>query len=92
MSTLGVVIASAVAPRVLTIILVLTVILLGSLGLELTGGAELALFGGYEGVLTGALVVYLAFALLINEMFGKTPSRWQTISLLIERKRSWICR
>ena len=71
MFTLGLVIASAVAPRVLTIILVLTVILLGSLGLELTGGAELALFGGYEGVLTGALVVYLAFAFLINEMFGK---------------------
>jgi succinate-acetate transporter protein len=39
--------------------------------LELTGGAELALFGGYEGVLTGVLVVYLAFAFLINEMFGK---------------------
>lgn len=71
MFTLGLVIASAVAPRVLTIILVLTVILLGSLGLELTGGAELALFGGYEGVLTGVLVVYLAFAFLINEMFGK---------------------
>ena len=71
MFTLGLVIASAVAPRVLTIILVLTVILLGSLGLELTGGAELALFGGYEGVLTGALVVYLAFAFLINEMFRK---------------------
>ena len=59
-------IASAVAPRVLTIILVLTVILLGSLGLELTGGAELALFGGYESVLSGALAVYLAF--LINEI------------------------
>jgi len=56
---------------VLTIILVLTVILLGSLGLELTGGAEVILFGGYEGVLTGALVVDLAFAFLINEMFGK---------------------
>ena len=55
----------------LTIILVLTVILLGSLGLELTGGAEVILFGGYEGVLTGALVVDLAFAFLINEMFGK---------------------
>ena len=51
--------------------MVLTVILLGSMGLELTGGAELALFGGYEGVLTGALVVYFSFAFLINEMFGK---------------------
>jgi len=66
------VIASAVAPRVLTIILVPTVILLGSLGLgALTGSAELALFGGYEGILTGALAVYLAFAFLINEMLGK---------------------
>jgi len=69
--TLGLVIASSVAPRVLTIVLVFTVILLGSLGLELTGGAELALFGGYERVLTGGLVVYLAFTFLINEMFGK---------------------
>ena len=59
-------IASSVAPRVLTIVLVFTVILLGSLGLELTGGAELALFGGYESVLSGALAVYLAF--LINEI------------------------
>ena len=60
-------IAAAVAPRVLTIILVLTVILLGPLGLgALTGGAELALFGGYESVLSGALAVYLAF--LINEI------------------------
>ena len=64
-------IASSVAPRVLTIVLVFTVILLGSLGLELTGGAELALFGGYERVLTGALVVYLAFTFLISEMFGE---------------------
>ena len=62
-------IASSVAPRVLTIVLVFTVILLGSLGLELTGGAELALCGGYERVLTGGLVVYLAF--LISEMFGE---------------------
>ncbi|MHB8275572.1 MAG: acetate uptake transporter family protein [Dermatophilaceae bacterium] len=72
MFTLGLVIASAVAPRVLTIILVLTVILVGPLGFgALTGGAELALFGGYESILNGALVVYLAFAFLINEMFGK---------------------
>ena len=56
----------------LTTILVLTVILPGPLGIgALTESAELALFGGYEGVLTGALVVYLAFAFLINEMFGK---------------------
>ena len=71
MFTLGLVMASSVAPRVLTIVLVFTVILLGSLGFELTGGAELALFGGDERVLTGALVVYLAFTFLINEMFGE---------------------
>lgn len=71
--TLGLVIASTVAPRVLTIILVLTVILLGSLGLgAITGSEALSLFGGYEGILTGALAVYLAFAFLINEMYGKT--------------------
>lgn len=52
--------------------LVFTVILLGSLGLgALTGSAALRLFGGYEGILTGALAVYLAFAFLINEMYGK---------------------
>jgi succinate-acetate transporter protein len=53
--TLGLAIASMVAPKLLTIILVLTVILLGSLGL---------------GALTGVLAIYLAFAFLINEMFG----------------------
>ena len=86
--------AAAVAPRVLAFILVLTVILLGPLGLgALTESAELALFGGYEDILTGALVVYLAFAFLINEMFGrKHLPRWQTVSRLTERKRSWICR
>jgi succinate-acetate transporter protein len=70
--TLGLVIASTVAPRVLTIILILTVILLASLGLgAITGSEALSLFGGYEGILTGALAVYLAFAFLINEMYGK---------------------
>lgn len=69
--TFGLVIASTVAPKVLTIILVLTVILLTSLGLgALTGNAALSLFGGYEGVLTGGLAIYLAFAFLINEMHG----------------------
>lgn len=71
--TIGLLIASVVAPSVLTIILGLTVILLGSLGLgAVTGNASLGRFGGYEGVLTGALAVYLAFAFLINEMYGKT--------------------
>lgn len=71
--TIGLVIASTVAPSVLTIILILTVILLGSLGIgALTGEAAISTFGGYEGVLTGALAIYLAFAFLINEMFGKS--------------------
>lgn len=70
--TLGLVVASAVAPGVLTVILALTVVLLGSLGLgALTGSEGFHLFGGYEGVLTGALAIYLAYAFLINEMFGK---------------------
>lgn len=59
----------------LTIILVLTVILLRSLGLgALTGSAALELFDGQEGVPNGALAVYRAFAFLINEAFGKASS------------------
>lgn len=70
--TVGLMIASTVAPRVLTIILALTVVLLGSLGIgAITGNAAISLFGGYEGILTGALAIYLAFAFLINEMYGK---------------------
>jgi succinate-acetate transporter protein len=70
--TIFLVFASAVAPKVLTIILILTVVLLGSLGASyLTGNAALGLFGGYEGILTGALAMYMAFASLLNEMWGK---------------------
>jgi uncharacterized protein len=70
--TIFLVIASMVAPRVLTIILMLTVVLLGSLGIgALTGNAALSLFGGYEGILTGGLAMYMAFAVLLNEMWGK---------------------
>lgn len=71
--TLGLLIASVVAPGVLTVILALTVVLLGSLGLgALTGNAGISLFGGIEGIVTGALAVYLAFAFLINESFDKS--------------------
>jgi uncharacterized protein len=70
--TIFLVFASMVAPKVLTIILMLTVVLLGSLGVSyLTGNAALGLFGGYEGILTGALAMYMAFASLLNEMWGK---------------------
>lgn len=86
--TIFLMIASTVAPKVLTIILFLTVILLGSLGLaNLTGNAGLALFGGYEGILTGAMAMYMAFAVLLNEMWGKnvlplgTPFRKQSVSV-----------
>jgi hypothetical protein len=70
--TIFLVFASTVAPRVLTIILMLTVVLLGSLGLgALTGNAALSLFGGIEGIITGGLAMYMAFAVLLNEMWGK---------------------
>ena len=67
--------ASTVAPKVLTIILLLTIVLLGSLGIgAITDNASLTKFGGYEGVLTVALAIYLAFAFLINETHGN--SKW----------------
>lgn len=70
--TIFLVLASMVAPRVLTIILMMTVVLLGSLAIgNLTGNAALVAFGGFEGILTGALAMYMAFAVLLNEMWGK---------------------
>lgn len=71
--TLFLMIASTVAPKILTIILAFTVVLLGSLGLgALMGDASLSAFGGWEGIITGALAMYMAFAVLLNEMWGKT--------------------
>jgi succinate-acetate transporter protein len=50
-----------------------TILLLGSLGLgALTGNASLSAFGGGIGIVTGALAMYMAFASLLNEMWGKT--------------------
>lgn len=70
--TIFLAIASAVAPKVLTIILIFTIALLGSLGLgALTGNAALSSFGGGIGIVTGALAMYMAFASLLNEMWGK---------------------
>jgi succinate-acetate transporter protein len=64
--------ASTVAPRVLTIVLMLTVVLLGSLALSnILGIAALGLFGGIVGIITGGLAMYLAFAFLLNEMHNK---------------------
>jgi succinate-acetate transporter protein len=71
--TIFLAIASTVAPRVLTIVLMLTVVLLGSLALSnILGIAALGLFGGIVGIITGALAMYLAFAFLLNEMHSKT--------------------
>ncbi len=71
--TIGLAAASVVAPRVLTLVLVLTAVLLGSLGIgALAESSAINRFGGFEGILTGALAIYLAFAFLINEMYGKT--------------------
>lgn len=73
--TAGLAIASTVAPKVLTIILLMTIVLLGSLGIgAINDMASLSKFGGYEGILTGALAIYLAFAFLINETHGN--SKW----------------
>jgi hypothetical protein len=60
------------APRVLTYVLSLTIVLLGTLGVgAITGSAAISTFGGYVGVITGGLAIYLAFAFLINEMFAR---------------------
>lgn len=71
--TLGLLVASAVAPRVLTGVLALTVVLLSLLAVaNFTEDASIAELGGWEGVVTGAAAIYLAFAFLLNGMFGRT--------------------
>ncbi|MBK5228874.1 MAG: acetate uptake transporter [Actinobacteria bacterium] len=71
--TFGLMIASSVAPRALTGVLVLTVILLSVLAIaNWTESATIVKIGGWEGVLTGASAIYLAFAFLLNETFGRT--------------------
>jgi len=70
--TIGLTVASTVAPRVLTYVLSLTIVLLGTLGVgAITGNAAISTFGGYVGIITGGLAMYLAFAFLINEMFAR---------------------
>lgn len=71
--TFGLLIASRVAPRALTGVLVLTVILLSVLAIaNWAESSTITKIGGWEGVLTGASAVYLAFAFLLNETFGRT--------------------
>lgn len=71
--SLGLCIASLVAPRFLTWVLALTVILLSLLAVaNWTDNTSITQIAGWEGILTGASAVYLAFAFVINEMFGST--------------------
>ncbi len=69
----GLVVASLVAPRVLTGVLALTVILLVLLAFgSWADSTALVKLGGWEGVLTGASAIYLAFAFVLNDAFGRT--------------------
>ncbi len=70
---LGVAIASLAHPRFLTVVLTLTFALVFILSAaDFTESAGIREFAGWEGVVTGASAVYMAFALLINESFGRT--------------------
>jgi len=71
--TLGLLIGSLVAPRVLSLVLALTFVLLLLLAIaNWAGSSGLTKLGGWEGVVTGASAIYLAFAFMLNEMFGRT--------------------
>jgi len=71
--SLGLCVASFAAPRFLTWVLALTVILLSLLAVaNWTNNTSITQIAGWEGILTGASAVYLAFAFVINEMFGRT--------------------
>lgn len=71
--SLGMMLGSLVAPRVLTGVLALTVVLLTMLAIanwaDSTGWTKAA---GWEGVLTGASAIYTAFGFLLNEVLGRT--------------------
>jgi hypothetical protein len=71
--TFGLLIASLLAPRVLSLVLALTFILLLLLAVsDWTGSATLGKIGGWEGIVTGASAIYLAFAFLLNEVYNRT--------------------
>jgi len=71
--SLGLCVASFAAPRFLTWVLALTVILLALLAVaNWTNNTSITQIAGWEGILTGASAVYLAFAFVLNEMFGRT--------------------
>ncbi len=71
--TLGLFVGSFLLPRVLTLVLTLTWILLLVLAIaNFTESETLTKVGGWEGVATGASAIYLAFAFLLNDMFDRT--------------------
>lgn len=71
--SLGLMAASLVAPRVLTGVLALTVALLSILAIgNWADNSTITKIGGWEGVVTGASAVYLAFAFVLNDTFGRT--------------------
>lgn len=70
--SLGMMIGSFVAPRVLTWVLALTVLLLLLLAFaNWTASSGLTKLAGWEGVITGAAAMYTAFAFLFIEVFGR---------------------
>lgn len=71
--SVGLMVASAVAPRFLTLVLALTAALLGLLAFaNWSNSADLTRIAGWEGIVTGVAAIYLAFAFLLNEAFGRT--------------------
>lgn len=71
--SLGLCVGSMSAPRVLTLVLALTVVLLGLLAIgNWASSTSITQFAGWEGIVTGASAIYLAFAFVLNESFGRT--------------------
>ncbi|HUE95050.1 MAG TPA: acetate uptake transporter [Longimicrobiaceae bacterium] len=69
----GLFIGSFTLPRFLTLVLGLTVALLLLLAVgNWFDSTQIVRIGGWEGIVTGASAIYLAFAFLLNEMFGRT--------------------
>lgn len=69
----GLLIGSLTLPRFLTLVLGLTVVLLLLLAVgNWFDSTQVVKIGGWEGIVTGASAIYLAFAFLLNEMFGRT--------------------
>lgn len=71
--SLGMTLGSLIAPRVLTGVLVLAVVLLTLLAVaNWTASSALTTAAGWEGVVTGGAAIYTAFAFLLNEVLGRT--------------------